>query len=119
MREQLKLSVTEKDVENIYRSEFRRLLPTSKITSPYNIDGLLEHKNVRSLLEFKFDVDLKSKRIQANIFTQIIYYLKRFEQNGQLLPSTLFVGDNNECFALETKQVAKFLNRNIDWDPST
>ncbi|TFB13580.1 hypothetical protein E3U55_15785 [Filobacillus milosensis] len=116
MYEQLRLALNEKDVENTYRSEIKKLIPDAKITSPLNIDGLLEYKNVRSLLEFKFDVDLKSKNVQANIFTQMIYYFKRFELNGKKLPTTLFVGDNNECFALEAKHIYKFLNRDINWN---
>ena len=116
MKRKLVTALSEKDVENAFKSEMQRLLNGAKINSPYNSDGLLIFSKVRTLLEFKYDIDLKSKREQANVFTQLIYYLKRFEQDGVQVPSTLFVGDKDECFALETKKVKDFLNRDIDWE---
>lgn len=110
----LSKSINEKDVENIYREEF---VKTGKfqITSPYSVDGLLEAKNIRSLLEFKYDDALKTKLSQCNILIQCLYYLKKFEVNGDKLPTTIFVGDINECFAIHTNSIVKYLSSEIDW----
>jgi len=52
---------------------------------------------------------LKSKTGQCNILLQLIYYMKKFETDGSALPTTLFVGDRNECFALKSNAVMKYL----------
>ena len=114
LKSKLSKSVNEKDVENIYRSEFTKT-EGSIITSPYAIDGLLEVKNIRTLLEFKYEESLKNKLSQCNILIQCLYYLKKFENNGLKLPSTIFVGDINECFAIHTNSIVKYLSSEIDW----
>ena len=121
MKNKLKNACNEKDVENIYRTELLKLLPEAKITSPFKIDGLLEDGDIRTLLEFKYDLDLKSKTHQANVLIQILYYIKKFEEAGKPIPTTLFIGDKNECFALKTKAIQKYLLSEIDWEiaPST
>jgi hypothetical protein len=107
-------SLNEKDVENIYRSELNSF-DGSQITSPYGVDGLLEQKNIRALLEFKYEEHLKNKLSQCNILIQCLYYLKKFENAGDKLPSTIFVGDINECFAIHTNSIVKYLSSEIDW----
>jgi hypothetical protein len=114
-KDQLLKSVNEKDVENVYRRALMDHFKGASITSPYNTDGLLECDDVKTLLEFKFGKELKDSKDQANIFAQILFYLKRFEEAGEKLPSTLFVGDENECFAFSTKELEKYLNEAIDW----
>ncbi len=111
----LKQAVNEKDVENAYRSELEKGFEDAKITSPYGTDGLLEHKTVRALLEFKDDKELKEKIEQANVLIQALYYIKKFEDNGKKLPNVIFVGDKNECFAIHTNAIVKYLSKNIDW----
>ena len=54
LKTKLDKSLNEKDVENIYRSELDKI-EESIITSPYGVDGLIETKNIRSLLEFKYE----------------------------------------------------------------
>lgn len=114
LKNKLSIAVTEKDVENTYKNEILRRVG-GQITSPFNIDGLLEADNVRSLLEFKHDLNLKSRLDQTNVLIQCLYYIKRFEQAGEKLPTTIFVGDINECFALQTNAVVKYLDKEIDW----
>ena len=110
----LSQSLNEKDVENIYRSELASI-DMAKITSPYAVDGLLETTTIRSLLEFKYNESLKNKLDQCNVLIQCLYYLKKFEINGEKLPSTIFVGDINECFAIHTNAIVKYLSSEIDW----
>lgn len=114
-KNRIEKSINEKDVENIYREEFSRTISDAQITSPYAVDGLLESGNVRLLLEFKCFENLKNKLTQCNILIQCLYYLKKFEDNGQKLPTTIFVGDKNECFAIHTNSIVKYLSSNIDW----
>ena len=59
----LQRAVNEKDVENAYREEFSRYLSSLtgfSITSPFNTDGYLEVGKLRSLLEFKLNLNLKN-----------------------------------------------------------
>lgn len=114
LKSKLDKSLNEKDVENVYRTEFIKL-ENSTITSPHGVDGLLKAKNVRTLLEFKYDNSLKNKLSQSNILIQCLYYLKKFENVGQKLPTTIFVGDINECFAIHTNSILKYLSSEIDW----
>ena len=121
MKTRLDSSVNEKDVENVYRDAILENTNSAVITSPHNTDGLMEAKNVRTLLEFKYDTNLKSKLTQSSILIQCLYYIKKFEEKGEKLPSTIFVGDKNECFAIHSNEIVKYLNRDIDWTiaPST
>lgn len=116
IKTRLDMAVVEKDVENIYREALRTYLHDAEITSPYNCDGLLKSDNIRSIMEFKYDEQLKSRLTQTNILIQVLYYLKKFEQSGEKKPTTIFVGDKNECFALDTKSVEKYLNSDINWE---
>jgi len=110
----LKSSLNEKDVENTYRAELLKI-DGSTITSPYGVDGLFKAKNIRSLLEFKYEENLKNKFSQCNVLIQCLYYLKKFENAGDKLPTTIFVGDINECFAIHTNSIVKYLSSEIDW----
>jgi hypothetical protein len=105
----------EKDVENAYRGEIGHHRPEVGITSPFGSDGYAQWKDVRALLEFKYDLALKQHRDQCGVLGQMILYLKKFEQAGQIMPNVLFVGDKNECFALEVGAVKHFLALPIDW----
>ena len=117
---QLEGSVNEKDNENSWRALLIKETE-GKINSPYGGDGLLESKNpitkkdLRTLLEFKYETHLKNKLTQCNILIQCLYYIKKYEKAGQKLPSTIFVGDTNECFAIHTNQIIKYLGHDVDW----
>jgi hypothetical protein len=116
LTEKLKSALNEKDVENAYRSEFLKM-DGVEITSPFNVDGLLISEKMRftSLLEFKHEGSLKNKLSQCNVLIQCLYYLKKFENNGTKLPSTIFVGDIDECFIIHTNSIIKYLSWEIDW----
>lgn len=107
---------TEKDVENAYRAEIAQCLPNAKITSPFGSDGFVEFETVRLLLEAKYDWDMKHKTDSCKALGQLVFYLKKFEKAGLVLPNVLFVGDKNECFVLGTSSVQKFLDMKINWD---
>ena len=114
----LEAARNEKDVENAYRGELTQSVPSVGITSPYGTDGYAQWGTVRALLEFKYDRNLKARTDQCGVLGQLILYLKKFEAAGQVMPNVLFVGDRNECFAIETAAVQKFLALPIDWKVS-
>lgn len=123
MRNQTKTALTnarvEKDVENAYRAEVAHCRADAAWESPYGTDGLAiwgdKPATVRLLLEAKYDHDLKAKLPVCTVIGQLILYLKKFEQAGEVLPNVLLVGDKNECFVLATDSVRGFLNLDIDW----
>ena len=114
-RSLLNASKNEKDVENSYRGELMHHVPEASITSPYGTDGYAQWGTVRALLEFKYDRNLKARTDQCGVLGQMVLYIKKFEASGQPLPNVLFVGDKNECFALDTAAVQRFLALPIDW----
>ena len=113
----LESSITEKDVENLWRQKISSLIPDSKITSPYNTDGYLESEDgkITLLLEFKFDENLKSKLAQVNVLSQTLYYLKKFEKDGKKLPRVIVIADKNECFILHSNPLSKYLDYDLNW----
>jgi hypothetical protein len=128
----LKTSRNEKDVENNYREYFNTQLNKlakvkdhniGKIISPYKTDGYLKYKNkkkdvnINCLFEFKYNIDLNNKIERSRVIIQSLYYLKKFELSGEFsLPTTIFIGDINECFVIPTNSVVKYLDYNIDWN---
>lgn len=112
----------EKDVENAYRAEITHHRPKAEVTSPHGTDGYVRWDsaadkpvNVRLLLEAKLAADLKSKVPVCSVLGQLILYLKKFEQAGDVLPNVLLVGDRDECFVLATDAVRGFLSLDLDW----
>lgn len=114
----LNSSKNEKDVENAYRGELTHHVPEASVTSPHGTDGYAQWGTVRALLEFKYDRNLKARTDQCGVLGQMVLYLKKFEGAGQPMPNVLFVGDRNECFALETSAVQRFLSLPLDWKVS-
>lgn len=107
---------TEKDVENVYRTQFLAHLPKASITSPYNTDGVLETDTLYVLLEFKYDLDFTVRADVLKPVIQSLMYLKKFYDHEDRIPSAIFVGDRNECFMLETEAVVSYLDRaDVDW----
>jgi hypothetical protein len=120
LKNKLDAALIEKDVENTYRQELLDVIKGASITSPHGGDGLLEFlndkvKSLRLLLEFKLNEDFKKKINQCSVLIQCLYYIKKHEDAGEKLPNVIFVGDKNECFALHTNAVVKYLAHEIDW----
>jgi len=114
---QLSVSVSEKDVENGYRHYLLTKIPDMIFTSPYKCDGYGQSTltNIKVLTEFKEELELTNKINQVKVLTQTIYYLKKFETNGELLPTTILVGDKKNCFVIHTNDVFKYLAMDFDW----
>ena len=117
MTEALKKSINEKDVENIYRHTFLKKFKDMEITSPFGCDGFGVSKSykLRVLMEFKDDLNLSTKMEQAKVLAQSIFYIKKFYDKGIVPPSTIFIGDRNECLALHVNDIIKYLDMDLDW----
>jgi predicted RNA methylase len=115
--QELHKSVNEKDVENLYRHSLLKKFKDMEITSPFGCDGFAVSKQhrIRTLLEFKDDLNLNSKLEQSKVLAQAIYYVKKFYDKGQIPPSTIFVGNRNECLALHVNSLLKYLEMDLDW----
>lgn len=126
----LQSAKNEKDVENYYREYFNAQLKKlakkdaniALITSPYKTDGVLKYQNkekkvnINCLFEFKHDVDFNNKIDRTRVIIQALYYLKKFELAGEFfMPTTLFIGDKNECFYFHTNNIIKYLGYSLDW----
>jgi hypothetical protein len=113
----LKTAINEKDVENYYRAFLMKAFGDMTFTSPFNCDGYGEsekHK-LKLITEFKDELDLNVRVNQIKILCQALYYIKKFELNGRILPNIIFVGDRHECFIVHTNDVFKYLRMDFDW----
>lgn len=115
--DQLFAAVNEKDVENIYRHNFLNKFKDMTISSPFGCDGFGESKSnkVRVLMEFKDNVNLSNKLELVKVLAQSVFYIKRFYDKGMIPPSTVFVGDRNECLTVHVNDLIKYLDMDIDW----
>jgi hypothetical protein len=109
--------LNEKDVENFYRQLLTKKFGDIVFNSPFGCDGYGESKkyNVRLLCEFKDDLDLTSKVNQVKVLCQALYYIKKFEVSGKILPSVILIGDRNECFAIHTNEIFNYLGMDFNW----
>ena len=90
----------EKEVESVYKKGIEIYFKDNKIIHLYNCDGYIESKvfnngisrKLMLLMEFKYSANLNNKLNRAKVLTQIIYYLKRFEENGEVIPNVVLVG---------------------------
>ena len=118
MSETLSRAINEKDVENTYRQYFHKKFGKDfQVTSPFGCDGFGVSKanKVRVLMEFKDNVNLSNKSELVKVLAQSIFYIKRFYDKGMIPPSTIFVGDRNECVALHANDLVDYLDMDIDW----
>jgi hypothetical protein len=110
--------LNEKDVENLYRQYLTKKFNDIVFNSPFGCDGYGESKknNLRILCEFKDDLDLSLKANQVKVLSQTIYYIKKFEIAGRILPSVIFIGDRNECFVVHTNIIFNYLGMEFNWN---
>ena len=116
----IKNATFEKDVENVYTQGINLYFPNVQVEHPFACDGFVDTKNdkgklLKLIIEYKFEEDFTSKTIRAKVITQVLYYMKRFEQNGFILPNVVMVGDVNECFVFHTNDIISYLDEDLDW----
>lgn len=117
--EQIKSATEERQVEDVYNKGIKTYFSDAEITYPFKCDGFVDTKDgnkiLRLIIEYKYDEDLTSKTGRAKVLIQVVHYLKKFEENGEILPNVCLVGDVNECFVLHTNPLLKYLDSDCDW----
>jgi len=115
--ENLAKSKKEEDVAYYYRKELTKHFKNSIIKKEYYTDGILyiEDKQIKCLLEFKYDLDLKNRINVIKILIQCLYYLKDIQIKEGQLPNIIFVGDINESFVIGTTRLIRYLENDLDW----
>ena len=119
--EEIKSSVIEREVEDVYNNGITLYFPNVDIKHPFACDGLIETKTdegkiLKLIIEYKFNENLATPSARAKILVQVLYYLKRFENEGLILPNVCLVGDKNECFVIHTNDIQKYLDEDVDWN---
>ena len=122
-RAALKAAIVEKDVENAYREIFQENYG-GQFTSPFGCDGFLnpakgtflenDPKSLRLLLEAKWQKNFNDGD-RLKLIAQAIYYLKKFEMAGNMLPNVIVGGDENEMFTIYAQKLFKYLQEDYDW----
>lgn len=111
--------VDERGVETLYKNGLTLYFPNTDYTYPFQCDGYMEPvvngTKFRLIIEYKLDELLNDKSGKAKVLIQVIWYLKRFEIDGRIIPNVCLVGDKNECFALQTNPLLKYLDEDVDW----
>ena len=117
--EQIKSATEERQVEDVYNKGIKTYFSDAEITYPFKCDGFVDTKDgnkiLRLIIEYKYDEDLTSKTGRAKVLIQVVHYLKKFEENGEIIPNVCLVGDVNECFVLHTNPLLKYLDADCDW----
>ena len=116
---QIKSAVIEREVEDVYNKGIS-LYFTDDIKHPFACDGLIETKTesnkiLKLIIEYKLDETLTSKVVRAKVIAQVLFYLKRFENDGMMLPNVCLIGDINECFCFHTNDILSYLDEDVDW----
>ena len=114
----MSFAVSEMDIGYQYREFFSRKIQGLSFTSPFLCDGFGVHEKlkIRLLCEFKKDENLKNRLVFANTLAQAICYVKKFELTGMKLPSTILLGDRDECCVLHTNDIIEYLAMPLNWD---
>lgn len=120
----LKTANDEADVEQAYKRVFQKKyvdrIQNATMSRPYGSDGYLRSGDIvlalRMLMEFKKGTSLVNLGTRARIIAQVIYYLKKFEQNGEELPNVIFSGDEKEMFVVYAPVLFHYLKEDYDWN---
>lgn len=116
---QIKSAVIEREVEDVYNKGIS-LYFTEDIKHPFACDGLIETitengKMLKLIIEYKLNETMTSKVNRAKVIAQVLFYLKRFENDGLILPNVCLIGDIDECFCFHTNDILPYLDENVDW----
>lgn len=116
---EIKPAKIEREVEDVYNKGLALYFDNAAITHPFACDGLIDTKEqgklLKLIMEYKYDKDLKNAVSRACVIVQVLYYIKKFEQSGLVLPNICLVGDIDECFVFHTNDIQKYLSYDLDW----
>lgn len=119
---QLKQAGGEKDVDSAWQGLFRYYYEyLNKIpgvhTELHNFldtDGYLERTTMvgssNILMEFKHKTNLDKLEDRIRIIVQLIYYMKKIQQEGYVLPNILVGADENQAFVLYAPNFYSYLD---------
>lgn len=119
---QIQTAKEEREVDAVYTKGLNLYFKGVDITHPFKCDSYLDTvtekgKNLRLLVEYKYDENFATNAGRAKVLSQVVFYLKRFETTGMPLPNVVLVGDINECFVLQTNVLQSYLDfEEINWD---
>ena len=117
--EEIKYAKIEREVEDVYNKGIELYFTKGtnlQIEHPHACDGCLEKDLfLKLLIEYKYDEELQNEVSRAKVLVQVLYYLKRFEENGEKLPNVIMVGDINEVFVIHSNSLIDYLDENVDW----
>lgn len=117
---EIKDVMDERGVETPYKKGLQLYFPNTDYTYPFKCDGYMEPcvngNTFRLIIEYKLDELLNDAAGRAKVLIQVVWYLKMFELDGKILPNVCLVGDKNECFALQTNPLLKYLDSDVDWN---
>lgn len=126
----ISLASTHDDVEKAVENAVTSLLhdytshrygsDNTSLTYPYNTDGLVEFSDGKEsysiLVETKKNVDMSGSNYGLiRILAQVIYYLKRFELEGEHLPDAVVVADQDEIISISADLLYLYLEGEYDW----
>ena len=117
--EQIKNAKIEREVEDVYNKYISSNF-TNDIKHPFACDGLIDintenGKMLNLIIEYKFDEIMTSKVARAKVIAQVLFYIKKFENEGMILPNVCLIGDINECFCFHTNDILSYLDEDVDW----
>ncbi len=101
----------EADVAAAYRQAFAEKIKYP-VTTIGKTDGVLFCEDLSTIFEFKYLKSFQNRLDLASVLVQVLWYLKKLEYNGEVLPKSVFVGDINECFVLPVSVLQDYLVRN-------
>lgn len=108
--EELNKAAVEEDVKAAYRKFFSLPQDSSKHHDLYT---------KQMLFEFKYEKNLSSRHVQAEVLAQILYYVHRlkFDTNDKSIPPFLCLADIKETIVTETIAWEGFYNdTKYDWE---
>lgn len=119
----IKTALNEKDVENTYRNIIGQYFQEN-IESPYGTDGVIKttvkyddvQRKLLLIMEFKYDETFSSSLSVSKVLVQVLYYLKKFENEGEIIPNITLIGDRNETFVLHNNAILKYLDEDLNWN---
>lgn len=105
---------------SVYTDIFEIIFKNS-VNRIFNCDGYWKWNtsdatpDAAMLTEYKYDVNLKSTFELCKVLAQCVYYLKKFKDDGMVLPKVVLVGDKNECVLVPTQNIISALNCGSDF----
>jgi hypothetical protein len=66
-------------------------------------------------MEFKDNMNLTNKADLVKVLAQSVFYIKKFYDKGIIPPSTIFIGDRDECLTIHVNDILKYLEMDLNW----